>query len=484
MQTRRGFLKTTAAVAASPYLFQTQLQSAHGQQRSSTFEMFADFESGAYDGWTLEGACWDAAPASNQTFAGKITGFHGDHFLCTLHPRLGVAATGRAISREFRIERPFIDFLIGGGRYPDEACLNLVVDGTIVCTATGDDSAELRPAFWDVAAWIGKTAHFEVVDRTRARRGYVMVDAIRLADQPPFRELVPGQNAFFCFSKEDHAGRAFQSLFATPEGRSNRALTDFCVDKVIERLALSVNAIDRSDINQPIKLLRSYVDRVFSQYQVRDSLTKQLIAANACSALTALLTTYDDPLGALIEEKPTADLVIDHAINMREPATVLRRGKAVCGGIAALEQSFALSFRDLGLECLVANGHTRHPDDTPYTLINHSWTLYTLGDRSLWAPADTTKTISTLRSARTLPRAKFARSSLLAVDPLLRDMYTLFHYMRECRVGHPGAYVNDRVVNLTTQREWAHFQVTHPYVLKSGHNTLAQIDREDMSRLA
>ena len=481
MQTRRGFLKTTAAIAASPCLLQT----AFAQQRSSPFEMFADFESGSYEGWTLEGACWDAAPASNQTFAGKITGFQGDHFLCTLHPRLGVATTGRATSKEFRIERPFIDFLIGGGHYPDEACLNLVVDGTIVCTATGDDSVDLRSAFWDVSAWIGKTAHFEVVDRTRARRGYVMVDAIRLTDHPPFRELVPGQNAFFCFSKEDHAGRAFQSLFATPEGCRNRALTDFCVDKVIERLALSVNAIDRNDMNPCVKLLRSYVDRVFSQYQVRDPLAKQLIAANACSALTALLTTYDDALGTLIEQKSaTDDLARDHAINMRAPAVVLRRGKAVCGGIAAMEQRFALSFQDLGLECLVANGHTRHPDDTPYTMINHSWTLYYLGDRSLWAPADTTKTISTLRSAKALPKAKFARSSLLAVDPLLRDMYTLFHYMRECRIGHPGTYVNDRVVNLTTHREWAHFQIAHPYVLKSAHNTLVQIDREDISRLA
>lgn len=482
MPTRREFLKTTAAIAASPYLSAP----AAAQQPSSLFDMFADFESGSYDGWTLEGDCWGAGPASEQTFAGRITGFQGRRFLCTLHPRLGANAVGRAISKEFRIERPFIDFLIGGGQYPGQACLNLLVDGKIVCTATGADSPELHPAGWDVSAWIGKTAHFEVIDSTKATaRGYVMVDALRLTDCPPFRELVPGQNAFFCFSKEDVVGRDFQSLFATPEGRSYRALTDWCVDRVTERLARSLTAVDRNDVNQCATLLRSETERVLSRYQVRDALTKQLIAANACSALTALLTTYDSELATLIEQRAAKeDAVSNYAVTMRDPAVVLRRGKAVCGGIAALEQRLALSFQDLGIECLVANGHTRHPDGTPYPNLDHSWTLYYLAQRSLWAPSDTTRSLAVLQSGKSLPKGKLVRSSLLMVDPLLRDTYTLSHFVRECRIGHPGVYVNERVVNNITYREWARFHEAHPYILRSARNIVSQLDKEDSARLA
>ncbi len=481
MPTRRDFLKTTAAIAATPFL----PQSAGAQQPSASFEVFADFESGTWDGWTLEGTCWDAAPASELTFAGKITGFQGNRFLCTLHPQLGTNAVGRAISHEFRIERSFIDFLIGGGRFPGEACLNLMVDGKVVCTATGSDSPELHPAFWDVSGWKGKTAHFEVVDSTKAAaRGYIMVDAIRLTDTPPFCEQVSGQNAFFCFSQEDHAGQDFHRRFSTSEGRRNRALIDWCVDRVTERLAHSVNLVDRNDLNQCAALLRSEIDRVCSRYQVRDALAKQLIAANACSALTALLTTYDYDLDAFILKKERDNADLDYIIHLRDPAVALLRGKAVCAGIAALEQRLALLLQDLGVECCIAIGYTRYANDSPYKDVDHAWTLYSFAEKSLWAPSDTTRSLSILKAAKTLPKEKFAHSALVVIDPLLRDMYTLSHYVQQCRVGHPGTYVNDRVVNLTTYKEWARFHETHPYILRSARNIVTQIDNEDTAKLA
>ena len=48
----------------------------------------------------------------------------------------------------------------------------------------------------------------------------------------------------------------------------------------------------------------------------------------------------------------------------------------------------------------------------------------------------------------------------------------------------PANASEQAVVNLLAHPEWAKFQSAHSYVLKSAHNTLAQIDREDMSRLA
>ncbi|MEP6754221.1 MAG: serine hydrolase domain-containing protein [Chthonomonadales bacterium] len=175
--TRRDFLKSAIAIPALAYV-QDPKPAANGDTA------FADFESGTFDGWTLSGNCWTKEPHTTTTIPG-ITGFQGKRFLCTLHPKLGTSATGKAVSREFTIEKPFINFLIGGGHYPGEACLNLVVDGKVVRSETGNDSAEFSRVCWDVYELTGKTAHLELVDNSKSdQRGYVMLDDIHLSDRP------------------------------------------------------------------------------------------------------------------------------------------------------------------------------------------------------------------------------------------------------------------------------------------------------------
>ena len=99
-------------------------------------------------------------------------------------------------------------------------------------------------------------------------------------------------------------------------------------------------------------------------------------------------------------------------------------------------------------------------------------------------PSDTTRSVSIVQSARTLPKDKLVRSALYTVAPLLRDMYTLSHYVQYCKIGHPGPLAKDSAVNLTTHQEWARFHETHPYILRSAHNIVAQLDKEDTARLA
>jgi hypothetical protein len=52
----------------------------------------------------------------------------------------------------WRLREPVIRFKIGGGRYPNEACLNPIVDNQIVRTATGDDTPTLSDASWTTSA--------------------------------------------------------------------------------------------------------------------------------------------------------------------------------------------------------------------------------------------------------------------------------------------------------------------------------------------
>lgn len=133
---RRDFLLSTSSLLAAP--LPTLAQERTQPASASGDIVFANFESGTYDGWTLTGSCWGDAPASGKTLGDAIKGIQGSRFLCSFHPKLGGAATGKAVSKEFTIEKPFINFLIGGGKLPGESCINLLVDGKVVRTETGN----------------------------------------------------------------------------------------------------------------------------------------------------------------------------------------------------------------------------------------------------------------------------------------------------------------------------------------------------------
>ena len=194
MLTRRTFLQSALllpAALAHPARAQQAATTTVPAQAKPDAEVFADFEGGTYDGWTLEGNAFGSAPATDALFPGKISGFTGRGFLCSLHPKKGNAATGKAVSREFTIDKPYITFKIGGGNHPNEACMNLVVDNQIVRTATGDDTPSLSDASWDVSVLVGKKAHLEVVDSTTSpERGYILVDAITFAVLPTDKRLL------------------------------------------------------------------------------------------------------------------------------------------------------------------------------------------------------------------------------------------------------------------------------------------------------
>src|SRR5262245_49511037 len=96
----------------------------------------ADFEGKSYGDWAATGTAFGTGPAQgtlpNQM---PVTGYLGHGLVNSFTG--GDAATGTLTSPEFTIQRPYINFLIGGGMHPDETCINLLMDGKIVRTATG-----------------------------------------------------------------------------------------------------------------------------------------------------------------------------------------------------------------------------------------------------------------------------------------------------------------------------------------------------------
>jgi fructan beta-fructosidase len=144
--------------------------------------LIADFEGQNYGDWKITGEAFGPGPAqgtlANQM---KVTGYEGKGLVNSYYQ--GDKTTGTLTSPPFEIERKYINFLIGGGKYPGRTCMNLLVDGKIVRTATGPNdqpggSEELDWDSWDVSDLIGSKAQIQIVDQRTGGWGHINVDHI------------------------------------------------------------------------------------------------------------------------------------------------------------------------------------------------------------------------------------------------------------------------------------------------------------------
>lgn len=180
-------------------------------------QVFADFEGGNYGDWAVEGEAFGAAPAKG-TLANQqqVGGFKGKGLVNTFLD--GDRKHGRLVSPEFKIERPWISFLIGGGSHAGKTCINLLVDGKAVRTATGKDNERLEPANWAVRDLAGKTARIEIVDAESGPWGHVNVDQIEFRDEPLGEDIVD-------LDKQPDYGSMGLALIGT-EGEVSASLPD------------------------------------------------------------------------------------------------------------------------------------------------------------------------------------------------------------------------------------------------------------------
>lgn len=148
--------------------------------------VLADFESEKYENWTAFGEAFGPGPSSGTHAKQQpVSGYVGDRLVNTYHePKLD-AATGRLVSEPFTIDLPYMTFLIGGGQHERKACLNLVIDGEVVRSATGRNNEKLELRAWDVRRFSGKQAQLEILDETTTGWGHINVDQIALTNTIP-----------------------------------------------------------------------------------------------------------------------------------------------------------------------------------------------------------------------------------------------------------------------------------------------------------
>ncbi len=162
--------------------------------------LVADFEGDTYGAWTATGDAFGAGPARG-TLPGQmhVDGFKGKGLVNSFHK--GDAGTGTLTSPEFKLERRYLGFLIGGGRNEEKLSLNLLIDGRVVRKSSGPNdrpggSETLAPGSWDVSELAGKTAVLQIVDQATGGWGHINVDHIVQTDRKPPGLLVDAAREF------------------------------------------------------------------------------------------------------------------------------------------------------------------------------------------------------------------------------------------------------------------------------------------------
>lgn len=151
--------------------------------------LIADFEGPNYGDWKTTGEAFGPGPARG-TLPGQmqVDDFQGNGLVNSFFQ--GDGTTGTLTSPEFKIERPFISFLIGGGKDPDKTGMNLLIAGKVVRNATGPNdqsggSEALAAESWDVREFAGQSAVIQIVDQATGGWGHINVDHIRQTDRKP-----------------------------------------------------------------------------------------------------------------------------------------------------------------------------------------------------------------------------------------------------------------------------------------------------------
>ena len=136
-----------------------------------------------YGDWKLTGTAFNSGPAAAGLLPKLKIENAADNRVVSSEIE-GDGPTGTITSPEFKIARKYISFRIGGGDYEHDTCVNLLIDGKVVKSATGWRSDHLVPASWEVSRFLGQQAQVQIVDAASGDWGHINVAQIVQTDSP------------------------------------------------------------------------------------------------------------------------------------------------------------------------------------------------------------------------------------------------------------------------------------------------------------
>lgn len=142
---------------------------------------FEDFENG-YEHWEITGTAFGEAPAAGAIGSqNSVEGFKGNGLVNSFNG--GDASIGTLTSKEFKIEKSFINLRVGGGNDNNATYVALIIDDKEVRKAVGSNAEQLKLRSWNVEEFLGRNAKIKIVDSHRAGWGHINVDQIEFSDE-------------------------------------------------------------------------------------------------------------------------------------------------------------------------------------------------------------------------------------------------------------------------------------------------------------
>ena len=133
-------------------------------------------------GWQFHGDAFNREYShGTRKLRARVGRYEGKWFLTSVteNPK----SVGTLTSPPFQIQKPFISFLLSGGSSETKLQANLIVEGKVARTVTGNDSDIFEPVSFNVREFINKEARFQIIDNATSIWGHINVDQIIQTDQ-------------------------------------------------------------------------------------------------------------------------------------------------------------------------------------------------------------------------------------------------------------------------------------------------------------
>lgn len=175
--------------------------------------VFTSFEGTSYGDWNVSGSAFGNGPTEGELVKQiGVEGFTGKYLV---HSQFnGDQSVGSLTSPPFIIERPYINFQIGGGNDKLKTAITLLVNGKVVRTAAGSNSERMNWMGWDVSEYKGQRASIQIIDQHTGGWGHINVDQIMFSDR--LARPATDKAVWLDWGRDNYAGVTFSD---TPDGR-------------------------------------------------------------------------------------------------------------------------------------------------------------------------------------------------------------------------------------------------------------------------
>jgi len=152
-------------------------------------ELDLGLESGSLAGWEAEGEAFADQPIEGDTVLARRGDMESDHaggWWIGGYERHGDSPAGTLTSPVFRLDAPWVTFLVAGGATADTRVdLVRARDGARLASAAGRNHESLRPVVLDLAAHVGEDVRLRLVDASSGGWGHLNFDDLRLYPERP-----------------------------------------------------------------------------------------------------------------------------------------------------------------------------------------------------------------------------------------------------------------------------------------------------------